>query len=746
VGQFEKSLEMYHKCLEIYRKVYNEGGEATSLMRIASAYGAVDENRKALDFYNQSLAIATRMNDFRRQASIQCAIAEILADSGKVEEALAYFRRGIDAYARIGGVTETPSEYGQREDGSPVSGEAPVQEAFAKEALYISYLARFHFLKSEYPESLERYSQLLAQSEKSGQVDQLFVAYTGMGKVQEALEDYEKAEHYYEKGMKLTEEMRAALLPSERTNFFEGRVLGFTRSEPSRGLTRVRMKLNRSHQSIDSSEATKARAFSDSIAQRSELGPSGIPSNVLETEDTLTAKVAALRKELEKTDKQQEPARHDSLSKEVHQSEADLRAFIDTLWDKYRPYAAVKYPRPVALRKAAIASDEHVVLFDVLGDGVGVKLVRGKEILETYYKRWKYEDVVRDVHRFRKPFEEYVTKDFDPQLAADLYGKLLSSVLREVPKGTPLTIIPDGILAILPFEALVVEGKAEWRKGPKGPYPDGITYLADVYPISYYQSVTALTLARTMGTQRKRADRMLVVADPVFRLQDERVQAASETKVAQAPGDQEITLMASMEEGGGARLTFSRLPETAVLAENLQRIGNQSCDSFTGLKASKNTFFNTIVPNLDQYRYVVFATHGVFSTKVPGLLEPFLALTMVPPGTDGFLKMSDVMGLKLNADVVALTACQTGLGKQLSGEGVMSMGRAFQYAGARSVLMSLWSVAEKSSVQLVEHFFRNLKEGKPKLDALKLAREEIRQAGYEHPFFWSSFILVGEVK
>jgi CHAT domain-containing protein len=117
---------------------------------------------------------------------------------------------------------------------------------------------------------------------------------------------------------------------------------------------------------------------------------------------------------------------------------------------------------------------------------------------------------------------------------------------------------------------------------------------------------------------------------------------------------------------------------------------------------------------------------------------------MVPPGTDGFLKMSDVMSLKLETDAVALTACQTGLGKEISGEGVMSMGRAFHYAGARSVLMSLWSVAEKSSVILVENFFRYVKGGRNKLDALTLARREIREMGFEHPFFWAPFILVGE--
>lgn len=140
-----------------------------------------------------------------------------------------------------------------------------------------------------------------------------------------------------------------------------------------------------------------------------------------------------------------------------------------------------------------------------------------------------------------------------------------------------------------------------------------------------------------------------------------------------------------------------------------------------------------IAPNIEQYSNIVFETHGVMSTHVPGLMEPFLALTMAPSGTDGFLKMPDILSLKLNTDVVALASCQTGLGKELSGEGVMSMGRTFQYAGAKSVLMSLWSVSESGSVFLSEKFFEHLKEGQDKLDALKLARDGVRNAGYRHP-------------
>jgi CHAT domain-containing protein len=301
-------------------------------------------------------------------------------------------------------------------------------------------------------------------------------------------------------------------------------------------------------------------------------------------------------------------------------------------------------------------------------------------------------------------------------------------------------IIPDGILAVLPFEALVVSGKPSWREERDSPYPDGLTYVVDVYPVSYYQSITALSLARTLRSQTP-GTKTLVVADPVFEPTDPRVQKAYRSEQQKLLADLPETLMSIKNQTG---FVFSRLPQTAELAESLKRINPDKTVLFTGIQAKKSILFGK---PLTDYGYIVFATHGYFGKDIPGIQEPVLAMTLVDQlkGQDGFLRMSEVMGMNLNAHVVALTACQSGLGSNLSGEGIMSMGRAFQYAGARSVLMSLWSVSESASVLLIEKFFEHLNAGKNKLEALQLARDDVRNAGYRHPFFWAPFILVGEV-
>lgn len=230
--------------------------------------------------------------------------------------------------------------------------------------------------------------------------------------------------------------------------------------------------------------------------------------------------------------------------------------------------------------------------------------------------------------------------------------------------------------------------------------------------------------------------------DPVFTAEDPRLKQVAKAKkkelLASLPGK----LMSIKTEIG---LTFPRLPLTGELGNSLKNLAPRLTDEYTGLKATKGVLLEK---RLDSYGSMVFATHGYFGNDLPGIQEPVLVLTLVgqPEDTDGFLCMSEVMSLKMNADVVALTACQTGLGRRISGEGAMSMGRAFQYAGAKTALMSLWSVSEEASVRLVESFFRHLKQGKNKLRALKMAKDEIRQAGYDHPFYWAPLILVGEVQ
>ena len=743
MGEYAKALEHYDHSLQIKKRIDDALGESDTLNNIGWIFMSLGQYDKALKYYEQRLQIVKKLGDSLREASILENIGHLYILMGKYKEAEKTLNRALTILQKL-----DVSTSGTKDALANIyldTGDLAKAEPLVRSTGYASTRGRLALLKSDCPAAVEAYKRDVEVAEDTGNAVSKFRSYTGLARAYEGMENYRKAEEYYQEAMNLSEDLRSSLRPLERCNFFEAKSGGFARSEPAKGLTRVRMKLNRTDGGIESSELTKARAFSDHLTQSSSTRASGIPRETLESEKSLLARLAAMKRDLAKTDKQKQFEKYDTLSKEVKVSQTELNAFVETLWKQNPAYAAVKYPRPVPLSQSALKPDEYVVMFDLLGEGVGVKLIHDKKIKKATYIKWDQKDLENDVKKFREPFEKLKFREFNTDLAETLYGKLLLRALVDVPKGAPLIIIPDGILAVLPFEALVTGGKAKWNKGEHGvDYPEGLTFLGDEHPISYYQSITALTLARTNGAKDRPKDKLLVMADPVFDLKDRRAQQSTQRKITEREKKNNLELMETIEGSGDGSFKFKRLAQTEVLADNLQKIYGANCLSLTGIKANKSDFLSKIAPKIDQYGSVVFATHGVMSTHVPGLMEPFLALAMVPPGTDGFLKMSDILSLKMNADVVALTACQSGLGKELSGEGVMSMGRAFQYSGAKSVLMSLWGVEEKSAVTLAENFFRYRKEGKTKLESLKLARDDIRNDGYRHPFFWSAFILVGE--
>ena len=436
------------------------------------------------------------------------------------------------------------------------------------------------------------------------------------------------------------------------------------------------------------------------------------------------------------------------MEPQVKRLEEQFTSHKKMLREKYPLFAATKYPEPLNLSQTALKDNEWTLSYDVTETGVLVYLTKGKTLVKGLFKPIEKKEVDTLVNQFRKSLEingdtKLVDqlKSFDFASGKKLADLLLTDILSDLPKDAPLVVVPHGSLGVVPFEMLVLNDGGKVATDKERPYVVGAEFLGDRNPISYYQSVTALTLARTFGTQKKVGEKVLVMDDPIFDTKDSRfTKLAGEQRQAKLSNAPDTLLSAIKEE---LKLVFPRLDRTHELGEALKKMEPARTEEYSGMDASKAVLSSK---PLDVYRSIVFATHGYVGNNLPGIMEPVLVLTLVnqPAGKDGYLRLSEVMGLKLNADIVALTACQTGLGKVISGEGTMGMGRAFQYAGAKSVLMSLWSVSEEGSVKLVEAFFKNLKEGKNKLEALKLARDEIRKNGYDHPFYWAPFILVGE--
>ncbi|HKO60971.1 MAG TPA: CHAT domain-containing tetratricopeptide repeat protein [Pyrinomonadaceae bacterium] len=312
-----------------------------------------------------------------------------------------------------------------------------------------------------------------------------------------------------------------------------------------------------------------------------------------------------------------------------------------------------------------------------------------------------------------------------------------------------LLVAADGALNYIPFEALV-------KSADSGDYTS-VPYLIKTNEIVYAPSASVIGAIRQQ--QRPQVgNNVLVVADPVFNSADTRARgvAVSATASADTRGlgiQSALTDVSGQEEPSAAPgkmqgLPLARLAGTRSEAEQIVQLTKTSggqADVWLDLDASED---NLETRDVRKYRVLHIATHGLLNAERPQFTG--VVLSLVGNKTeDGFLRTDEVFNLKLGAPLVILSACETGLGKEKRGEGVMGLTRAFMYAGAPTVGVSLWSVADKSTAELMTDFYKRLLTSGATPTRPSAAMREAQLAmiagkKYSAPFYWAPFVLVGD--
>jgi CHAT domain-containing protein len=309
-----------------------------------------------------------------------------------------------------------------------------------------------------------------------------------------------------------------------------------------------------------------------------------------------------------------------------------------------------------------------------------------------------------------------------------------------------ILVVADGALNYIPFEALV-------KNGDGADYAS-LNYLVKTNEVVYAPSASVIAAIR-QGSTSSSGKSMLLVADPVFSADDPRAKGGAATASSGETRGLGLGLESAVNDVAGntaasasgglhlARLSGTRIEADAISA--IAKTGGAQADLWTDLSASED---NVKTRDVSSYRYLHLATHGLLDAERPQFTGVVLSL-VGNKSNDGFLRTDEIFNLKLGSPLVMLSACETGLGKEKRGEGVIGLTRAFMYAGAPTVGVSLWSVADKSTADLMTDFYKRLLGATPQTPGAAIRDAQLAMINgkkYSAPFYWAPFVLVGEWK
>lgn len=332
----------------------------------------------------------------------------------------------------------------------------------------------------------------------------------------------------------------------------------------------------------------------------------------------------------------------------------------------------------------------------------------------TLTAKEKYEEslLVMNFEDLIKYYRMLLSYNGNPQLIREigslLYDYLIGPLEESIKAKKHLIIIPDGILAFLPFETLTM--------------PDG-RYLIEEYDISYVQSLAVSELINQRKYPSDRID-LLGIGGAVYQHESNSQNKSVYNSLFKEGWED---LPGTLEEIQNIATYF---PESTLLS------GSDASESMIKTLSAKN--------ELRDFKIIHFATHGFVLPEQPDLSAIVLSQNNTV-NNDGYLNVAEIANLKFEADFVNLSACETGLGKIYGGEGVVGLSQAFLIAGANSMSVSLWQVADASTRDFMTGFYKLIKTGRPYYQAMaEMKRTFINEGDYDHPFYWAPFVFYGE--
>jgi tetratricopeptide (TPR) repeat protein len=724
-GQYDKALDCYKQALALADELALKGAAAISLNGIGTVYLSWGQNDKALDCYTKALEINKKL-DKKDQIAINLSnIGYVFMQKKQYDKSVDYYKQALAISQELGardqvaiqlnnigfvydnlGQLEKALDYYKK--ALAINEELGIKDGIA---IDLNNIGGVYAACGMNDKALEYFQKALAVDEELGIKDGIATDLNNIGVIYHDKKEYKMASKYFNDSISIIEALRLTAPGSARREYLALQIVTY------QWLISTYIRDSKPELAFHTMELSSAKYLSEQMGQR--------------------------------TGAQNFSFKGITSYQNKMKNKAVIINFANTDWNDSAIVVVSKHNiSAIEVNKKSFISGINKRYKGVITKTVeglrGLKVVAKQSDLEQAQKTEKGEfDNIINYYRYllsKQYLSRQEIKTLD-QIAKELYKLFIAPLEKQLEGKEELIIIPDGILCFLPFETLIM--------------PDG-RYLIEKYHIKYTQSLTVseLIAQRSYSTQRKP---LLAFGGAVYEQSSyESDMIESEQYLAYL----ETQTLAALDKGESTRSMYNELglsgwgnlPGTLTEIIAIGRIIPRSVvykgadvTEYKIKQLSKNGF-------LDDYKVLHFATHGLVVPEIPELSAIVLSLFKNEKNNeDGYLNMKEIAMLEIKADFVNLSACETGLGKIYGGEGVVGLTQSFLIAGANGLSVSLWQVADESTMQFMIGMYSLVQEQGYSYDRAITEMKRRFISGKNHdgkdyskPFFWAPFVYYGE--
>jgi CHAT domain-containing protein/tetratricopeptide (TPR) repeat protein len=781
----ESFLSLNKKAFEIARELKDQREQAKSLINIGLYYFRLNDYSRALNSYSDALDLARNSQNKEDESLCLKNISLILMNLGMYERSLDYLQAACDIDRQLGNIHFLPlnmNTLGEafRNLGLIFSNKEDLFRAlrYFTEALDLAKIngdqnmesiatnntGNIHLDLEDYATALNYLRPAFKAAEKTGDGEAQVKILTNMGVCSLKTGNLKQAQQYFQKALARGKEIGADKLLWEPLFYLgqcqehmkaDGQALACYRESISAidhirshiqadyhkvrfGKNKTRVyeylisllyRLNKNEAIGEGAEEVfavvekaKARAFLESLGELKNDFRNRLNLPLKKKESEITTRISSLLQEMSQGGLSR--SRMAGLQNKLKQSEDEYLRLIARMRTEAPEVADIISPLPVGVEQVQerLLDEKTAVLEYFLGEDYSLLFSLTKKAFAVFPLPPKKE-LEKSIYAYTKLLSDPPKGAWRGRPAAERLSRvLLSAALKTLPESVErLVIIPDGLLYYLPFETLAFLPQDQ---------SSGENFLISKYDVSYAPSCSSLLLLNERKKKERYPKTLLAFGNPLY---------PSDSSLS---GKRKISLAGVMKETyAGQGFDFSSLAQSKKEIKEISRLfGKDDRDVYLGKDACEEMV--KTVP-LENYLIIHFACHGFLDEKMP--FRSALVLSSAEDDKeDGFLQAREIANLRLDAELVVLSACQTGKGSLERGEGILGLTRTFFYAGARSVVSTLWEIGDKGTAEFMGQFYDYLSRKKDKAQALRLAKLSLLKTKYAHPFYWAGFVLLGE--